>query len=456
MTDDVTFIAETSSLLYDNMPFKPGRAAPKGEVITDYFYKNLDIPRSRPFFSYQANGRIHDLEEIQHTDEEIAFLNKKGLAIFLYEPLCSYFLDDPDINHGLFNCGFYSEFSQDPDYYKGKLGAAELDSIQKYVDQNNLNNVNVYSGDYRIDEIYDSIYTGFGMWCHDVFLYGLHFYPDGVRRKTNITKKFISANWRYTPARCITSAILADKDTNLVWYFDTPYDILAETPWIRDSKTFSFTEQLKAGLDTLTNTGPAYLDMPTDIPCKITESSAHYYPDQIDEFKRIGNPVGKNNAYSPLAPYYLEAFVDVINESRYAQPTGNLSEKTMQAIQFKTPFILVAPPYSLHYVQDLGFETFHRWWDESYDKIEDPAERMEAIVKVINQIDSMSYDEIQVMYSEMRWVLEANLKQLAEMSPHGQLLKRDPAQVAEQDLVAVHWLARDDDRSYHTGHEDNE
>jgi uncharacterized protein YejL (UPF0352 family) len=72
------------------------------------------------------------------------------------------------------------------------------------------------------------------------------------------------------------------------------------------------------------------------------------------------------------------------------------------------PFVLVGPAHNLKYLKSYGFKTFDRWFDESYDDIEDPSERMAAIIKTMEQICSYSLEELQNILLEMVPILEHN------------------------------------------------
>ena len=103
----------------------------------------------------------------------------------------------------------------------------------------------------------------------------------------------------------------------------------------------------------------------------------------------------------------------VVTESRFGQPTGNISEKVLQSIQFKTPFLLFAPAFSLQYMHELGYQTFGQWWDESYDTMECHIERFDAIVDIINWIAGQKLDDLHNLYRQMWPVLQHNYKQQA-------------------------------------------
>jgi hypothetical protein len=116
-----------------------------------------------------------------------------------------------------------------------------------------------------------------------------------------------------------------------------------------------------------------------------------------------------------LSDFYFEAFVDIISETRYAQPTANISEKTFQAMQYLRPFILVAPPKSLKELHSLGFKTFGDFWDESYDDEADHGERLAKIFTLINTVFAIPNEEQRKMYKKMIPILTHNFERFIEM-----------------------------------------
>jgi hypothetical protein len=50
------------------------------------------------------------------------------------------------------------------------------------------------------------------------------------------------------------------------------------------------------------------------------------------------------------------------------------------------PFILAATQGSLQYLREYGFKTFDSVWNEDYDNIPDPAQRLLAIVELMSEI----------------------------------------------------------------------
>jgi hypothetical protein len=111
---------------------------------------------------------------------------------------------------------------------------------------------------------------------------------------------------------------------------------------------------------------------------------------------------------SSIVKYYNECFCAVVTETYFNSIYANISEKTLYAMAYGKPFVLVAAPHSLRYLKLLGFKTFDTIWDESYDKEEDPQLRMIKIFRLIDYIDSMSITELKRLFKEVVPILEHN------------------------------------------------
>jgi len=85
-----------------------------------------------------------------------------------------------------------------------------------------------------------------------------------------------------------------------------------------------------------------------------------------------------------------DSLIYVPTETVYSGSRLHLTEKTFKAIALEMPFILVAPAHSLEYLRSYGFETFAPYIDESYDLIEDPVARIEAVTQILLEIQARS------------------------------------------------------------------
>lgn len=381
---------------------------PGTELLTKRNSKLLRIINLplRHIMVFYSNGKISPIENFIHNTHTRDRINSVGLHIYLFEPMCSY-EEGTD-----FNFSFYSEFADEVK----DIRSIELDSIKKYVLNNKLTNVTVHTGDYKAEEVYLHYTPYFNICCDDLFLkYITVFHNKNFNTKV-IEKKFISTNWRFTPSRCIISAALPKEDTYLSWYFKTPLSIMEQVLWLSDLSSCPNILASLNKLNDLNNIVPKTLDVQVNEATFIPFLIGNGYPVQGDTYLLEDNPSILINNLAPLAKYYNKSFVDIVNESRFAQPTANLSEKTTQAIQFMTPFILVAPPKSLEYLKTFGFKTFDKWWDESYDNCLSHTLRLEKVLELINYINSLSISDLTSIYQEMLPILNDNLKTLVNLS----------------------------------------
>lgn len=100
----------------------------------------------------------------------------------------------------------------------------------------------------------------------------------------------------------------------------------------------------------------------------------------------------------------------IVTETVFYYNKLHLTEKIFKPIVARRPFMLAAAPGNLAYLRSYGFETFDRWIDESYDNIQDPDQRLQAIVDQTQRLCSMNRAELQDMHREMQPVLEHNFQ----------------------------------------------
>ena len=110
------------------------------------------------------------------------------------------------------------------------------------------------------------------------------------------------------------------------------------------------------------------------------------------------------------------SFLHVVNETVW-QDKIHFTEKIFKPIVMHQPFVVVQAPGSLKYLQSYGFKTFGDWWDESYDDIDDPTQRLHAIAKIINDIGGKDISELEKLRMEMAGVLEHNFHHFYENIP---------------------------------------
>jgi hypothetical protein len=346
-----------------------------------HVFKNINTPS----FIYTGTNFINEFNNLEVSSEI------SELDIYFFEPLC-FKLSTNEFH----NRSFYSEFKGDE--LVTDLRSDELDSVEQFRVAHGIKSINVYTCEYRI-QLLQPQYPNLKLHCFDIFLRSLNHPPKYNTIQHNISKKFWCSNWRYATHRHLSMSHLVNIEGNYSWHIKCELDKLRENVWfdlekLENSDPMRFLK-LVAGSAALENS-----DLRID-----RDTSAV----TVDKFNSVSIPGNIAPAVSTeFIKSYAECFCAVVNETRFAQPFGNISEKTLNPLRAKLPLILVAPPYSLEYLKTFGFKTFDRWWDESYDIEENHEQRMLKILDVIDFIDNKSLDELREIYNEMSEILAHN------------------------------------------------
>lgn len=85
---------------------------------------------------------------------------------------------------------------------------------------------------------------------------------------------------------------------------------------------------------------------------------------------------------------YNNTDIEVVLETLFDDSRLHLTEKSLRPIACGQPFVLAATHGSLGYLRRYGFKTYDSVWNEDYDSIQDPVQRLNAIVNLMNDIAS--------------------------------------------------------------------
>ncbi len=138
---------------------------------------------------------------------------------------------------------------------------------------------------------------------------------------------------------------------------------------------------------------------------------------QFDESISLeGSKVDTNGGMLPLDYYFETSFCNIVTESEFFSGTKDMhcyktiffTEKIAKPLNSFNPFIIVSCQHSLKKLKELGFKTFDKWWDESYDEIENDYERLDKIAEIVTQINKYSLEDCYRIYDEMKDVLVHN------------------------------------------------
>jgi len=91
---------------------------------------------------------------------------------------------------------------------------------------------------------------------------------------------------------------------------------------------------------------------------------------------------------------------------------GFITEKTFRTFMHGQPMLWISSTYTLDFLKYMGFKTFDKWWDESYDTIHDPIKRIDAVIDQLEYLCSLSADELNKIYVDMMPTLYYNRQKL--------------------------------------------
>ena len=104
---------------------------------------------------------------------------------------------------------------------------------------------------------------------------------------------------------------------------------------------------------------------------------------------------------------FSDSYLSIVTETFFTVPLY-FSEKIFNSMRYNHFFIYLGPPHSLKYLRSLGFKTWAHIIDESYDDIENTAERLYAVTKSINKFLFNPIDEIRQLYIENLDIINHN------------------------------------------------
>lgn len=161
-----------------------------------------------------------------------------------------------------------------------------------------------------------------------------------------------------------------------------------------------------------------------EISDKIINQNAPWYVKNLDLDKihksipyTIPDDNFENNdwTYGQLK-FYSETFCSVIFETFDNQEYPFFTEKIFKPIVYLHPFIVHSNPFSLKLLHDLGFKTFHDFWDESYDEL-GGNERLEAIFHLLLEIANWPLTKLEDLQKNIIPILEHNQNHFFNVLP---------------------------------------
>jgi hypothetical protein len=114
--------------------------------------------------------------------------------------------------------------------------------------------------------------------------------------------------------------------------------------------------------------------------------------------------------------FYTNSLISIVTETNFDSHIVTLTEKSFKPAKEKHPFIIVGVHGSLAAMQRLGFQTFSDCWDESYDTIVEPWQRLAAIGRIYETVGQWNANQILDFKRKVAAVLEHNYNLVSKIS----------------------------------------
>lgn len=139
------------------------------------------------------------------------------------------------------------------------------------------------------------------------------------------------------------------------------------------------------------------------------------FPKQLEQHD--GYTVGATTQQhtDQLCKFYTNILIDIVAETFTSGNTFFATEKTVRPMLLKKPFIIMGPKNFMIYLRQMGFRTFHDYWDEDYDGYEGKDKYLK-ILEVIKTISQLSLNELTAIYHSMEDILNHNHRLLVTQS----------------------------------------
>jgi len=131
---------------------------------------------------------------------------------------------------------------------------------------------------------------------------------------------------------------------------------------------------------------------------------------------KIENPNGEEQSLGTLWNHFIDyklynkAYCEFIYDTEFVpQERGVIiTEKLNKPIKHLNPFVIAGTSGTLDVLKSLGFKTFDKWWDESYDTEYDPDIKTEKLNNLFLELSSWSHDKWCNTLDEMGTILTQN------------------------------------------------
>jgi hypothetical protein len=215
-----------------------------------------------------------------------------------------------------------------------------------------------------------------------------------IPRKRN--KKFLCFNRRYNEHRLLVYLDFFKR--NLL------SDTFMSMANVQPESGKSFIENAKHFID---------LHKPFNFTMEDVYDSSVHLPLTLDTSNFSKYPM--ESGIDEVLHFYQNSYINIVTETYFFNNIRHITEKTYKPIAFMQPFIIFAAPGTLQHLRDLGFKTFDKFWDESYDNELDHEKRFLKIMSVIESISKWPETRLIELTYAVKDIVEYNKNHLITM-----------------------------------------
>ena len=117
---------------------------------------------------------------------------------------------------------------------------------------------------------------------------------------------------------------------------------------------------------------------------------------------------------------FTDSYLHIVSETYFVSEKEGvcLSEKVFKPIWYMQPFVVFGSAHTLSALRELGYKTFDKWIDESYDTIDDQVERFYSAISSIKKFVDQDAETLDEIMKEILPVLEHNVQVLDHNNEH--------------------------------------
>lgn len=128
---------------------------------------------------------------------------------------------------------------------------------------------------------------------------------------------------------------------------------------------------------------------------------------------------------------FCQTAISVVLETVFTDNRIHFTEKILRPIACGHPFIVASGPGALKLLKSYGFQTFAPWIHEDYDTIENPDQRLEAIVKEMQRLAKLDKSQQNALLEHCRQIAQFNKQHFFSESFYNVIVKELQTNVSE-------------------------